>query len=466
MIRRALLTYLWVFLYILVPVVNLAVADGGRVALVIGNADYQGERLDNPVHDAASIGQTMRRLGFRVDLLTNANRRQMSEAINRFASKLKSNEVGFFYFSGHGAQVNGENYLIPIDARVENERDIKYATVHIGEVLDAMADAKNAVNIVIIDACRNNPFARSWRSSTRGLAPIHAATGMIIAYSTAPGQLASDGPAGGNSPYMKHLMTEMLMPGLPVEQVFKKVRVDVQRETGGKQMPWESSSLMGEFSFNPSSKLATPPADLTPPPRPSFSPASPGSSGSSGAVLQRAQKAYIDGHFAQPAGNNAIELARQVLQSEPGNRTARDLMTLAASAAERQAKTALEKQDRHAALKIYQRLATLLPEQENYLKEASSLEKSASLSIIGSWHWKSDVPWEPESNVTIIADGIWKNSLGQVGKWNSPGGDTNHVVVYWNEWYVHDMTLSADGLSMTGKNNFGVGVRARRLSDP
>jgi hypothetical protein len=258
MIRRAVLTYLLVFLYIFVAVVNLAAADGGRVALVIGNADYKGEPLSNPVNDAASIANTLKKLGFTVDMVTNASRRQMSEAINQFGNKLKRNEVGFFYFSGHGAQVNGENYLIPTDAQIENEREIKYATVHIGEVLDAMADAKNSVNIVIIDACRNNPFARSWRSSSRGLAPIHAAKGMIIAYSTAPGNLASDGPAGGNSPFMKHLVSQIGIPGLPVEQVFKKVRKNVQNETGGKQMPWESSSLIGDFSFNPSTKLAAP----------------------------------------------------------------------------------------------------------------------------------------------------------------------------------------------------------------
>jgi uncharacterized caspase-like protein len=249
----------------------------------------------------------------------------MSEAINQFANKLKRNEVGFFYFSGHGAQVNGENYLIPTDAHIENEREIKYATVHIGEVLDAMADAKNSVNIVIIDACRNNPFARSWRSGTRGLAPIHAAKGMIIAYSTAPGNLASDGPAGGNSPFMKHLMSEMMIPGLPIEQVFKKVRKDVQSETGGKQMPWESSSLMGEFFFNPSTQLATPTASI-PSPGPSFSPGTPSP------IYQRAQKAYIAGHFAEPEGNNTIELARQILQSEPGNQAAIDLMAKATSA--------------------------------------------------------------------------------------------------------------------------------------
>jgi hypothetical protein len=366
MIRRAVLTYLLVFLYIFVAVVNLAAADGGRVALVIGNADYKGEPLSNPVNDAASIANTLKKLGFTVDMVTNASRRQMSEAINQFGNKLKRNEVGFFYFSGHGAQVNGENYLIPTDAQIENEREIKYATVHIGEVLDAMADAKNSVNIVIIDACRNNPFARSWRSSSRGLAPIHAAKGMIIAYSTAPGNLASDGPAGGNSPYMKHLMSQMLNPGLPVEQVFKKVRNDVQRETGGKQMPWESSSLIGDFSFNPSTKLATLTASI-PSPGPSFSP---------------------------------------------------------------------------------------------------SIPSPAPPSFVGSWHWYSDVPWEPTCDLTINADGTWKNNLGQVGTWNSPGGDKNHVVVVWSPWYLHDMILSANGLSMSGKNNFGVEITARKLSGP
>jgi uncharacterized caspase-like protein len=126
---------------------------------------------------------------------------QTDDKCQRLLTDLENdeNEAGFFYFSGHGAQVNGENYLFPIDAQVSNERDIKYATVHIGEVLDAMADAKNSVNIVIIDACRNNPYARSWRSSARGLAPIHAAKGTI--FILRPRKRPSDGPAGGNSPY-------------------------------------------------------------------------------------------------------------------------------------------------------------------------------------------------------------------------------------------------------------------------
>ena len=361
MIRRAILTYLLVCLSSFAVVVNLAAADGGRVALVIANADYKGERLANPLNDAASIANTLRRLGFRVEMLTNASRRQMSEAINQFGNKLKSNEVGFFYFSGHGAQVSGENYLFPIDAQVDNERDIKYATVHIGEVLDAMADAKNAVNIVIIDACRNNPFARSWRSGTRGLAPIHAAKGMIIAYSTAPGNLASDGPAGGNSPFMKHLMSQMLIPGLPVEQVFKKVRVDVQRETGGKQMPWESSSLMGEFSFSPSTKLAP-----------------------------RQQEA-------------------------------------------------------------------------SYPKEPITPDKPAPPSVVGTWRWRFALIIVATSTVTINADGTCKSSDGRSGTWSLPGGDKNHIVFVWDT-SVHDLTISPDGMSMSGKNSFGAKITARKLS--
>jgi hypothetical protein len=361
--QGALLTYLLVVLSLFATAVDPAAADGGRVALIIGNANYAGERLDNPVNDAASIANTLRKLGFRVEMLTNASRRQMSEAINQFSNTLKRSEVGFFYFSGHGAQVNGENYLFPVDAQVDNERDIKYSTVHIGEVLDAMADAKNAVNIVIIDACRNNPFARSWRSGARGLAPIHAAKGMIIAYSTAPGQLASDGPAGGNSPYMKHLTSRMLIPGLPVEQVFKKVRVDVQGETGGKQMPWESSSLIGDFFFTPSTQYA---------PR----------------------------------------------------------------------------------------------EKETYLREPLAPEKPAPPSFAGTWHWKTHSAFVGVRTATINADGSCKLSDGQSGTWSLPGGDKNHIVIVWSKIWVHDMTLSPDGLSMSGKNNLGVKVTARKLGGP
>lgn len=461
--RRVILPYLLAFIYIFVVAVNLAAADGGRVALVIGNADYKGDCLSNPLNDAASISNALKRLGFRVDTITNANRRQMSEAINQFGDKLKRNEVGFFYFSGHGAQVSGENYLFPIDAQVSNERDIKYATVHIGEVLDAMADAKNSVNIVIIDACRNNPFARSWRSSTKGLAPIHAARGMIIAYSTAPGQLASDGPEGGNSPYMKHLMSEMLIPGLPVEQVFKKVRVDVQRETGGKQMPWESSSLIGDFYFNPSLKIAAPPTGSIPSPSPSLSPSSPSNPNP---IYQRAQKAYIAGQFGDPEENNAIELARQVLQSEPGHQAAQDLITRSASAYERQAKSALAKEDRNAALKIYQRLAKLFPEQGNYLRESAALEKSAPPNIAGTWTWSVDIPLIGNQTNTINADGTCKSSAG-VGKWSFAEANKNHIVFSWEIWGIDDMILSPNGLSMEGKNRaWGTRITARKLSGP
>ena len=460
MIRRAIFTCLLVWFSISVVLVEPAPADGGRVALVIGNANYTAERLSNPVNDAASIANTLKRLGFTVDMVTNASRRQMSEAINQFGNKLKRNEVGFFYFSGHGAQVNGENYLFPTDAHIENEREIKYATVHIGEVLDAMADAKNSVNIVIIDACRNNPFARSWRSSTKGLAPIHAAKGMIIAYSTAPGQLASDGPAGGNSPFMKHLVSQMLIPGLPVEQVFKKVRKDVQSETGGKQMPWESSSLIGDFYFNPSLKIAAPPAASIPSPSPSPSPSSPSP------IYQRAQKAYIAGQFGEPEGNNAIELARQVLQSEPGHQAAQDLITRSASAYEQQAKSALAKEDRNAALKIYQRLAKLLPEQENYLRESAALEKSAPPNIAGTWTWSVDIPLIGNQTNTINADGTCKSSAG-VGKWSFAEANKNHIVFSWEIWGIDDMILSPNGLSMEGKNRaWGTRITARKLSGP
>jgi hypothetical protein len=156
--------------------------------------------------------------------------------------------VGLFYFSGHGVQINGRNYIIPVGARVKGERDVEYESVDVGRVLGKMEDAGNRMNLVILDACRDNPFARSFRSAASGLAAMDAASGTFIAYATAPGRTADDG-TGANGLYTEQLMRYMRTPGLKVEDVFKRVRVEVEKDSGGKQVPWESSSLKGDFSF-------------------------------------------------------------------------------------------------------------------------------------------------------------------------------------------------------------------------
>ena len=216
-----------------------------RTALVIGNAAYKKGSLRNPVNDATDMASTLRKLGFSVTLLKNARLRSMEEALTAFNRKLRRGGLGLFYFAGHGVNVEGENYLIPIGTRIDREQDVRYEAMPVGQVLGAMEDAENGTNIVILDACRNNPFARRWRSSQRGLAVVQAAQGTLIAYATEPGGVAIDG-YGRNGIYTKHLLKKMQTPDLPVEQVLKQVRIGVMEETQRKQIPWESSSLTGD----------------------------------------------------------------------------------------------------------------------------------------------------------------------------------------------------------------------------
>lgn len=221
---------------------------GKRVALVIGNGAYEKGPLRNPVNDALDMAENLRQLGFEVLKRENVDQRTMEEAIREFGKRLTPGSVGLFYYSGHGIQVEGRNYLIPVDARIETESDVKYESVDAGRVLGKMEDAGNDLNIVMLDACRDNPFSKSFRSESRGLARMDAPSGSLIAYATAPGEVAADG-TGRNGIFTKHLLKHMQTPGLTIERVLKRVRVDVTRETFERQVPWESSSLRGDFYF-------------------------------------------------------------------------------------------------------------------------------------------------------------------------------------------------------------------------
>jgi hypothetical protein len=219
-----------------------------RTALVIGNNAYQAAPLKNPVNDAEDMSRVLTSLGFRVTLLKNVDRRSMEDSIRSFGRQLKHGGVGLFYFAGHGMQVEGRNYLIPVNARIESESDIKYEAVDAGFVLGKMEDAANQLNIVVLDACRSNPFSRNFRNREQGLARLDAPTGSLIVYATAPGEVAADG-LERNGIFTKHLLRHMQTPNLPVEHVLKRVRIDVASETKHRQIPWESSSLMGDFYF-------------------------------------------------------------------------------------------------------------------------------------------------------------------------------------------------------------------------
>lgn len=229
--------------------------SGRRTALVIGNSEYAVGPLKNPVNDATAIAQSLADTGFEVILLTNASLRSMEEGVDKFHARLKQGGAGLFYYAGHGLQVKGRNYLVPSDANLKTEFDVKFECLDAGVVLGRMEDAGNELNIVILDACRNNPFARSFRSSERGLAKMDAPMGSFIAYATSPGSVAADG-SGSHGIYTKHLLANMKRPGLDLSYLFMTVRKGVVEETQRKQVPWESSSLTGLFYF-------VPPSDVT-----------------------------------------------------------------------------------------------------------------------------------------------------------------------------------------------------------
>lgn len=229
-----------------------------RTALVIGNAAYAMGPLQNAVKDATDIAAMLRRLSFEVTTLQNASLQEMEDAVNAFNLRLRDGGMGLFYFAGHGVQADGENYLIPLKARIDRQQDVRYQALPMGRVIGAMEDANNGLNILILDACRNMPFSRSFRSSQGGLAPPPTSPrGMLIAYATSPGGMAADG-TGENGVYTKYLLQAMSVPGLSIEQVFKQVRYGVVAETEGKQTPWESSSLLGDFAFMPTQATVVP----------------------------------------------------------------------------------------------------------------------------------------------------------------------------------------------------------------
>ena len=260
-----LVTLLVLGLAVLAPVPAMAQAQGPepRLALVIGNSAYKESPLKNPVNDVRAMAKRLRELGFTVLAHENASKRTMEAAIIEFGRRLAEGGVGAFYFAGHGVQVRGRNYLVPVDADIEDEASVRVAAVDVELLLEQMAEARNRVNMVILDACRNNPFERRLRGASRGLAAVDAARGTLIAYATAPGSVAADGD-GANGLYTEALLDALREPGLKVEEVFKRVRIDVTRRSKGAQTPWESSSLTGDLIVNVSVNVATAPAVSTP----------------------------------------------------------------------------------------------------------------------------------------------------------------------------------------------------------
>jgi uncharacterized caspase-like protein len=232
-----------------------AVAQDRRVALVVGNAAYKKSPLANPVNDARAMTISLQKLGFEVIERENLVRVDFAKAVREYGERLKGATVGLFYFAGHGIQVRGRNFLIPVDADIAFEDEVAYRSVDVAEILDKMDSARTAVNVLVLDACRNNPFAHSFKVAQSGLAQIDAPTGTLIAFATAPGSVAQDGE-GGNGLYTGVLLKHIAAPNVAVEQMFKRVRVDVVKASNNQQVPWESSSLNRDFSFAAGSNAA------------------------------------------------------------------------------------------------------------------------------------------------------------------------------------------------------------------
>ena len=247
---------------------NAQGAAGRRVALLVGNASYKESPLSNPINDARAMAEVLKSRGFEVILRENTSKLDLERAVADFGEKLQQGATGLFYYAGHGMQVNGRNFLIPVDARIQSEQRVRLEAVDVDLVLEQMQAARSTVNLVILDACRNNPFEKRFRGGGGGLAQINAPEGTLIAYATAPGSVAADG-ASKNSLYTEELLKAMQAPGAKVEEVFKAVRVAVSQRSKGAQTPWEASSLIGDFFFVPpvesKSIVKTPPAQLSAP---------------------------------------------------------------------------------------------------------------------------------------------------------------------------------------------------------
>jgi hypothetical protein len=246
--------------------VSGAALGESRMALVIGNSSYRSvATLKNPANDAAAVSGVLTNAGFEVISVTDLTQGDMRRAIRDFAQKVGekgADTIALVFYAGHGLQVDGENFLVPIDARIERESDVAIETMRLADVMNSLASAPSKIRIVMLDACRNNPF-EALKAGGKGLAIVDAPAGTIVAYSTAPGSEAQDG-AGRNSPYTAAFLKAVKQPEMQIEQLFKRVRVLVNDVTDGKQIPWETSSLTSDFWFFPVSAAPAKKFDLPP----------------------------------------------------------------------------------------------------------------------------------------------------------------------------------------------------------
>ena len=226
-----------------------------KEALVIGNGKYRHAPLKNPPNDARGMAEELKKAGFGVTLGLEMTQADMRGAIRAFGENLaRARAVGLFYFAGHGAQLAWRNYLIPVDAEIGDVQELRERGVDVNSLIEGIRKAGNPMNVIILDACRDNPFGSVARVDQKGLSQLDAPVGTLLAYATAPGNTAIDGD-GNNGLYTEHLLREMRVPEAKIEDVFKRVRLGVRRRSNGLQIPWESTSLEEDFWFIPPREL-------------------------------------------------------------------------------------------------------------------------------------------------------------------------------------------------------------------
>jgi tetratricopeptide (TPR) repeat protein len=275
----------------------------GLVALAIGNANYGRSPLKNPVNDARAMSAALKDLGFAVELTTDADYHKLGASIDRFVSRLRRGDVAVFYYAGHGMQIEGENYLVPTDFDAQDEAAAKYAAYPADRLLEGMERSGAKLNIIILDACRNNPY-RGARAMGGGLAPMGSGTGTFVAFATSPGKTASDNSRSANGLFTTYLLDSLQQPGLTLDDVFNRTREQVYASSNQAQTPWTQSNVIGRFYFRPDKAVAA-------------------------SALQRPQAtaprvmniSYRDGvrdaRFGEPA--NAVDAFTQTIRQDPDN---------------------------------------------------------------------------------------------------------------------------------------------------
>ena len=239
--------------YILIVLVvfsnaSFAQPTENRVALVLGNSAYKSAPLRNPTNDAKDMAAKLKGMGFTVVERNNLAVKQIGSTLREFRSKLTPGSVALVFYAGHGLQIKGENYFPTVDAEIAGEEDVPNQSLSMRQIMDVLGDAKTRLNLVFLDACRNNPYARSFRSSSDGLSKVNAPSGTLISFATRPGSVAADG-TGRNGLYTGALLESMDSRGEPIEQVLKRVVTSVKASSKNQQEPWMEGSIEGEFCF-------------------------------------------------------------------------------------------------------------------------------------------------------------------------------------------------------------------------